>query len=142
MNADNLAILNKHLTVENQHDWPATLATLHPDCLFEDTTLGLVYKGHEGADRYYHLWWGAFDLIVKSERRHFTEDGCVISEARYTGTHIGDFYGIPATGRPIDFKLAVIISFRDGLLSGERFYYDARTLLQQLNVSDIPNLKV
>ncbi len=62
----------------------------------------------------------------------------MIAETRYQGTHIGEFLGIPATGRPIDFSLAVIITFRDGLMAGERFYNDLATLLRQLGVNEIP----
>jgi ketosteroid isomerase-like protein len=48
---------------------------------------------------------------------------------------VGDFQGIPATGRPVDLRLADFITFRDGLMAGERFYYDLRSLFAQLGVS-------
>ena len=62
----------------------------------------------------------------------------MIAETHYQGTHVGEFLGIPATGKPIDFPLAVVITFRDGLLAGERFYYDLATLLRQIGVHEIP----
>jgi steroid delta-isomerase-like uncharacterized protein len=127
-----LKTLNRHLTAENEHRMEETLATLHPDCIFEDRAVGEDFHGRAGAERYYRMWWDAFDLKVVSERRHKTEDGAIISEARYQGTHKGDFLGYPASGRPVDFPLAVIITFRDNLLAGERFYYDVATLLRQI----------
>jgi steroid delta-isomerase-like uncharacterized protein len=131
----NLEILRRHLAVENEHDMDATLATLYPDCLFEDPMRGLVYRGREGAREYYALWWKAFDLKVVSERRHIAMDGNIISEARYQGVHRDSFMGESPTGARIDFPLAVFLTFREGLLAGERFYYDLGGLLEQLRVS-------
>ncbi len=141
MDSRNLEVLNKHLKAENQHDMEATLATLHPECIFEDIALNQIYSGRQGAGDYYKLWWEAFDLIVVSEKRYFTDNETIIAEPRYTGTHIGNFYGLAPTGKKIDFKLAVIISFRDGFLSGERMYYDSRTLLIQLGADNFPMIK-
>jgi steroid delta-isomerase-like uncharacterized protein len=132
----NLEILRRHLTAENEHDMDATLATLHPDCLFEDPMRGLVYRGRAGARDYYAHWWQAFDLEVVSERRHMVVDGNIVSEARYQGVHRGSFLGESPTGVTIDFPLAVFLTFRDGLLAGERFYYDLGGLLHQLHQVD------
>ena len=127
-----------HLAAENEHRLEDTLATLHEECLFEDRALGQVFHGRKGAGEYYTTWWSAFDVVVKGEKRHWTSEPVLIAETRYQGTHIGEFLGIPATGRPIDFSLAVIITFRDGLMAGERFYYDLATLLRQMGVNEIP----
>lgn len=126
-----LALINKHLQAENRHDLEETLATLHPECVFEDIALGRTYNGHGGAAEYYRQWWGAFDLVVSSEQRHWSEQG-MIAEARFTGTHVGTYLDHPASGRKIDFRLVVIIGFRDGLMSGERFYYDRATFIRQI----------
>ena len=58
----------------------------------------------------------------------------MVAEATYVGVHVGDFYGLPATGRSIEIRLAVVITFKDGLMLGERFYYDTGALLSQLGV--------
>ena len=128
-----------HLAAENDHRLEDTLATLHEECLFEDRALGQVFHGREGAAKYYTTWWNAFDVVVQGERRHWTPEPLLVAETRYQGTHIGEFLGIPATGRSIDFSLAVIITFRDGLMAGERFYYDLATLLRQIGVKEIPS---
>jgi steroid delta-isomerase-like uncharacterized protein len=132
----NLEILKRHLAAENEHDMDATLATLHPECLFEDPMRCLVYLGREGAREYYAFWWEAFDLTVVSERRHIATDGNIISEARYQGVHRGSLPGESATGARIDFPLAVFLTFREGLLAGERVYYDLGGLLGQLRLTN------
>lgn len=134
-----LELLGRHLAAENVQDMDGTLATLRNDCVFDDRALGLVYEGKAGARKYYETWWNAFDITTHSDRRHFTAEGSVISEARYEGVHVGEFLGIAATNKPIDLKLAVIITFKDGLMAGERFYWNLASLLDQLGVDQIPN---
>jgi hypothetical protein len=42
----NLAELaRRHLVAENAHDLEATLATLHPDCRFDDLATGQTWHG-------------------------------------------------------------------------------------------------
>jgi hypothetical protein len=68
-------VVNRHLAAENAHRMEETLAELHPDCLFEDLPLGKTYRGRAEAEAYYRLWWDAFNLEVKGERRHWSEGG-------------------------------------------------------------------
>lgn len=134
-----LELLGRHLAAENAQKMEETLATLVEDCVFDDRALGVVYHGREGAREYYQTWWDAFDIVVHSDHRHFTADGAVISEARYTGVHKGTFLGVPPTNRPIDLRLCVVITFKDGLMAGERFYWNVASLLTQLGITEIPD---
>jgi hypothetical protein len=47
-------LLRTHMQAENAHRMQETLATLTPDCLFEDLALGQVFRGHAGAREYYN----------------------------------------------------------------------------------------
>lgn len=125
-------LVARHLQAENRHDLPATLATLHPECVFEDLALGWTFTGLAGAARYYTLWWEAFDLTVRGERRHWSHVDTLVAETRFTGLHRGAFCGLPSTGNVLDLRMVVVVDFRDGLMSGERFYYDSRSLFRQL----------
>jgi len=50
-------IVGRHIAAENAHELGATLATLHPQCVFEDIPLARAFHGHAGAEQYYRLWW-------------------------------------------------------------------------------------
>jgi predicted ester cyclase len=65
----------------------------------------------------------------------------MIAETSYQGLHTGVFYGLEPTGRKIHIRLAVVISFKDGLMLGERFYYDSSALLAQLGATALPALE-
>ncbi|MGQ0800697.1 MAG: ester cyclase [Pseudomarimonas sp.] len=129
------ALLSRHVEAENAHDLEGTLATLHPDCRFEDVAFGQVWQGHEGAARYYRQWWDAFGLQFRegeSGALHWAGDGTVIAEGRFVGRHLGPFQGLAPTHRDVDFRFVVVIEFRDRLMAGERFFYDRATLARQL----------
>lgn len=132
---EHLQMVATHLAAENEHRMEDTLATLHTACVFEDVPMQRIYNGREGAREYYAAWWHAFDLKVGGGTRHFTDEGLMIAETRYVGRQVGDFFGIPARQRPIELQLAVVIGFRDGLMNGERFYYDLLSLLRQIGAS-------
>jgi steroid delta-isomerase-like uncharacterized protein len=132
------ALLRRHVDAENAHDLPRTLATLHPDCVFEDVALGRVYRGHDGAARYYRSWWTGFGLQFRqgdAGALHLTAADTVIAEGRFVGRHVGEFEGLAPTGREVDFRFVVVVGLRDGLMAGERFYYDRATLWRQLGVA-------
>jgi predicted ester cyclase len=63
---------------------------------------------------------------------HLTETGTVVAEGTFFGHHRGAFLDNPPTGRSISFRFAVVVTFRDGLMAGEKFYYDRLSLLEQL----------
>jgi steroid delta-isomerase-like uncharacterized protein len=129
---DYMELLGRHLDAENRHDMADTIATLTDDCVFEDLALGRRFEGHEGATAYYRLWWDAIDTEVTPERLHLVEPATAVAETTWRGTHHGLFLGIEPTGRNIAVPVILIADLRDGLMSGERIYWDRATVLEQL----------
>lgn len=131
----NRAMLARHLAAENAHDLPGTLATLHPDCVFTDMATGQGFSGHAGAARHYRQWWDAFDNVVERSPHgsaRWIDDETYVAEPQFAGRHVGRIFGLAPTGRSFVLPFVVIVTFRDGLFLGERFYYDLGTLLRQL----------
>lgn len=129
-----LEVLNQHLAAENAHDLEGTLATLTADCLFEDLALAKEFRGYDGAARYYEMWWGALSTEVVPERLHWS-DQTAIAETTWRGTHVGAFGDLSPSGRQIEIPVAVVIELRDGLIAGERLYWDRARLHEQLHVA-------
>lgn len=50
-----------------------------------------------------------------------------------TGTHLGDFFGMPPTGAKVRFQSAVILHMRDGLLFEEWEFADSAAILGQIS---------
>jgi steroid delta-isomerase-like uncharacterized protein len=128
----NKACVARHLAAENAQDMDGTLATLHPECVFEDLPLNKTFRGIDGARAYYRDLWTAFDVTVESRLRHWSTEGNLIAETTFVGPQRSEFLGVPARGHVIRLPLVVIVTFREGLMLGERFYYDLNMLMQQI----------
>jgi steroid delta-isomerase-like uncharacterized protein len=87
----------------------------------------------------------AFKGFVEGWRSAFPDLHCEVSEmvaegdavawsVRATGTHRGEFLGIPATGRTIDFDSMNVAHFRDGRAVRHRVLMDGQTMMAQLGV--------
>ncbi len=55
-------------------------------------------------------------------------DNAVVVEGRFTGTHDGNWRGLPATGRRVDFPLIIVFLFGEERMVCERTYFDIGTL--------------
>ena len=66
------------------------------------------------------------DTVVDGER--------VAMRFRVTGTHTGDFQGIPATGRKMAVQGMTIMRFRDGKIAERWNQFDQMGLMQQLGM--------
>jgi predicted ester cyclase len=78
------------------------------------------------------MWWDAFDTEVTPERLHLVEPATAVAETTWRGTHGGAFMGIEPTGRSIAVPVILVADLRDGLMRGERIYWDRATVLEQL----------
>jgi steroid delta-isomerase-like uncharacterized protein len=143
MNQPLAALVRRHLEAENAHDLPGTLATLHPECRFDDFATGQSWSGHEGAAAHYRQWWTTFDVAVRrgeGQRATWSSEDFYMAEATWHGKHIGPFLGIAPTGRSIVQPFVVVLTFKDGLMAGERFHYDLASLVRQIGADPIPAL--
>jgi len=78
------------------------------------------------------------DLEIEIRRRHVTDDAVVL-EVMIRGTHLGEWRGLPATGRRVEIPLCGVYTFdSEDRLAGEKIYYDRGTVLGQLGVFHEP----
>jgi predicted ester cyclase len=62
------------------------------------------------------------------------EDDAVFVEVTLSGTHQGEWAGIPATGRRASVRIACLYEFEEDRLVCERVWFDFATILRQLGV--------
>jgi steroid delta-isomerase-like uncharacterized protein len=65
------------------------------------------------------------------------EEDMVVARIKMTGTHIGDFYGIPATGRRVDFSGMYMVHIENGKIVEHWGEEDGISLLHQLGVTSL-----
>lgn len=95
--------------------------------------------GKEGVKQMFHMYRAAFpDLRMEAEDVLVDGDKVVV-RARATGTHQGEFMGMPATGKSVDIQLIDIIRFgEDGLAHEHWGILDALGMMQQLGAIPAP----
>jgi steroid delta-isomerase-like uncharacterized protein len=67
------------------------------------------------------------------------EDDKVVSRFHWTGTHKGNFLGIPATSRSVTVNGVVIDRLESGKMADSRILMDTLGLMQQLGVIPPPS---
>jgi steroid delta-isomerase-like uncharacterized protein len=134
-----IALVAEHIQLENAHNLEAVLGTFGSAAHYDDEAWGEHYKGSEGVRAFYTQMMSALpDLQIDVRRQHVTDDAILV-EVTISGTHLGAWRGLPATGRRISFPLCGVYTFdADDRLAGERIYYDRGTVLRQLGVFHEP----
>lgn len=79
-----------------------------------------------------------FPDIVFSIQEQIVEGDKVVSRFEWTGTHRGDFLGIPATGRAVRVWGIVIDRLEDGRIKDTRIIMDTLGMMGQLGVLPAP----
>jgi len=95
---------------------------------------GGVLEGRAEIERIYRVWFTAFPDLSFTTEDLIIEDDRVALLCRVTGTHSGEFFGTPATGRHIDVAGALIYRLENGAIVHERRILDFTGLLVQVGV--------
>ena len=134
-----ITTVEQHIRLENEHDLEGVLRTFGDIARYDDEAWGEHYQGASGVRLFYEQLMKALpDLEIEVLRRHVTDDA-VLVEVMIRGTHLGEWRGLPATGRRVEFPLCGVYTFDSSdRLAGEKIYYDRGTVLRQLGVFHEP----
>lgn len=116
------------------------LGSLLADDFVEHEDLPGAPSTKDGVIAFFRAFREAFpDMAMHAEDVLVSGDK-VVARARVTGTHRGDWAGMPATGRAIDVPLIDIIRIGDDGLAREHWgVLDAMTMMQQLGAVPGPH---
>jgi steroid delta-isomerase-like uncharacterized protein len=93
-----------------------------------------VLEGRAQIERVFGMWLSSFpDLVVTSDDL-LVEGDRVVAIACVSGTHVGEFFGISATGRHLELTVALVMTMRNGEIVRERRIYDFTGALVQIGV--------
>jgi steroid delta-isomerase-like uncharacterized protein len=134
-----IALVEQHIRLENAHDLEGVLHTFGDTARYDDEAWGEHYTGGDGVRQFYEQLMKALpDLEIEVQHRHVTDEAIVL-EVLIRGTHLGEWRGLPATGRRVEVPLCGVYTFdSDDGLAGEKIYYDRGTVLRQLGVFHEP----
>jgi len=105
------------------------------DVVFTVMATGQEHRGREGVmgmlNYFYHI---AFDATATTRTVLFGENNAM-TEVEFIGKHIGEFAGIPATGKNVSVPLCVVYDLENDQIKRGRVYFEMPALMQQLGVT-------
>ena len=125
-------LVEEHFESEVAQEFDRTLDTFATHPRYEIMATGEVYDGPEEVMAYYVRTRTAFpDQRHENVRLHFADDA-VIAEFDLLGTNLGEFYGLPPTGKSFRVPIVGFFLFDGRDLVNERIYFDAASLVNQI----------
>jgi len=104
------------------------------DVVFTIMATGQENHGRDGVqgmlNYFYHI---AFDATATTRVALFGENNAMV-EGDFVGKHIGEFAGIPATGKDVRVPLCVVYDLENDQIKQGRVYFEMPALLQQLGI--------
>lgn len=116
----------------SEHDDVSIMAD---DVVFTIMATGQEHHGPDGVLGMLHYFYRvAFDATSETRVTLFGDQNAMV-EADFVGKHIGEFAGIPATGKDVRVPLCVVYDLENDQIKRGRVYFEMPALLQQLGVS-------
>ena len=114
----------RHSIAEDDRDIAGLMSTLTEDCVYRVFPGAYVWRGHEGARRFYTQLLTAFPDIHFALQNIVIGPQGVFEEARATGTHREKWLDRPASGQPVEFTVLIHFPWDPvrKLFTGERVF--------------------
>ncbi len=108
---------------------------LAPDFLAHDPSVPGGEVGKEGVEKAFQAIRDAFPDVRREVSDHVAFGNKIAVRWRVTGTHLGPFNGIPATGRAVDVSGITLYRFAGERIAEEWVAMDNLDLLRQLGLA-------
>lgn len=94
--------------------------------------------GIDSARAFYSNFLTGFSNIQFTIKDVFGQGEKLVKHWNFKGTHTGDFFGIPATGKAVDLDGSTIVLMRNGKIATEQDFYDNMDFMTQLGLMPAP----
>jgi steroid delta-isomerase-like uncharacterized protein len=124
----------------NDKNWEQAKASITPDFVYDEVATGRKVTGIDATLAAWKGWAEAFpDSKGTFQGSHVAEDGTVVLELTWKGTHQGPLQTpngpIAATGKRIEVRACAIVEIAGEKARTQRHYFDMATLFQQIGVA-------
>ena len=132
-----LAVVKEHMDTEVTKEFDKTLATFDGHPHYEIMATGQVFDGDEQVMGYYRTTRTAFPDQRHANSRFHIADDAVIVEFDLLGTNLGEFYGLPPTGKAFRVPIIAVFFFEGERIVNERIYFDSASLVTQIGRAEL-----
>lgn len=111
------------------------LSMMAPDVVFTSMATGDEHRGVEAlAGMLHYIYHVAFDAHAET-RSLIVSDNQAVLEGDFVGKHIGEFAGVPATGKTVRVPLCVVYDLEGGKIKRGRVYFEVPAFLKQVGAA-------
>ncbi len=130
---ENKNIVRRYQEIYNSNNLDALLAVVSEDLLTPKIMPGIP-PGIEGAKAAHQIMLAGFPDYQTTIEDLIAEGDKVVARITMTGTHTGDFIGIPPTGKYVSFTGIYVAKIANGKIVEHWGEEDGVSLMQQLGV--------
>jgi steroid delta-isomerase-like uncharacterized protein len=124
------------LAAWNRGDPDGIVVNVVEDVIWRDVAFGMPLHGRDALKAAAQTYMTAFPDLRVDETSSTLAPPRLVQELTISGTHQGEFLGVPPTGRFTQNYGAVITTFdEDGMMIEGALYWNALMLLQQLGIA-------
>ena len=120
----NKVINDREIDLINEDSFDKDVAAL--------ATSGGDIIGLENFKNYYNNYLTGFSDAEFTIVDIFGQGDKMVKHWNFKGTHDGDFFGVPATGKSVDISGTTLIKMKDGKIAAEQDYMDFLSFYTQL----------
>ena len=135
---ENIEISKKQVAAFNARNIDEYLSRIDESFVGESEGPLSPIRGREGMRKNLEMIFAAFPDVRNEIEQILASGDFVVSRAVITGTHKGNFNGIPATNKPVRLHICSVTELRNGKAIRGRLYADNVSLYQQIGVLSLP----
>ncbi len=127
----NLAVVMEELKGWDHQDVDRVLSVMADDAVYHDITLPPA-KGHDGIRAFGEGWVKAapnFSVFIED---FIVRGNTVVNVGRISGSIQGEYFGLPATGKPFDCMYCQVAVVENGKIKYIRDHWDSYTMMEQM----------
>lgn len=132
-----LSVIREHMETEVTKEFDRTLATFNGHPRYEIMATGQTFDGADEVMGYYLTTRTAFPDQRHENARFHVADDAVIVEFDLLGTNLGEFYGLPPTGKSFRVPIIAVFFFEGERIINERIYFDSASLVSQIGRAEL-----
>jgi steroid delta-isomerase-like uncharacterized protein len=136
--ADNADLARRVHEAWNERKFDEIAELTAPDSTITIVGSGDTFEGVEGSRAYNEMWAAGFPDATVTVDRVIASGDHVVVEFTGQGTHTGTLRtsmgDIPATGRSLTLQLCDVMEFKDGMIQGQKTYFDSGSMMAQLGL--------
>ena len=122
----------------NRDDQSVVNELVAEDCVDHNPPGPDIASGREGLIQVFAMFRSAFPDMTATINDQVAEGDKVVTRLTITGTHQGEFMGIPATGKSFSIEAIDIFRIEDGQIVERWGEADNMGMMQQLGVVPMP----